>query len=148
MIERLVEESDKDLLLDLYRHLHRADQPLPDEPDLETAWLDFIRNPMVKCFVIEDLGLLICSCVLSLTPNLTRGCRPFGLIENVVTRAEYRRKGLGRRVISNALEFAWESNCYKVMLMTGRKDQAVYDFYASCGFSGDEKRAFIARRKG
>ena len=148
MIERTANLDDRDLVLDLYKHLHESDEAFPELEVLDSAWTQLIDNELTHCFVIEDSGLLVCSCILSLTPNLTRGCRPFGLIENVVTRAEHRRKGLGRRVISNALEFAWEANCYKVMLMTGRKDQAVYDFYASCGFSGDEKRAFIARRKG
>ena len=44
-----------------------------------------------------------------------------------------------------ALRFAWDSRCSKVMLMTGRKDEAVLRFYERAGCSRDAKQAFIAR---
>jgi GNAT superfamily N-acetyltransferase len=53
--------------------------------------------------------------------------------------------GWGRAVLAEALAFAWSENCYKVMLLTGRKDEGVLNFYKSSGFNSDEKRAFIAR---
>jgi hypothetical protein len=43
------------------------------------------------------------------------------------------------------LDFAWSQGCYKVMLMTGRKDEATFRFYESAGFSRDGKQAFIAK---
>ena len=39
------------------------------------------------------------SCALSVVPNLTRGCQPYGVIENVVTHADYRGKGYGKKVV-------------------------------------------------
>jgi hypothetical protein len=31
------------------------------------------------------------------------------------------------------------------MLLTGRKDEAIFNFYESAGFNRDEKQAFVAR---
>jgi GNAT superfamily N-acetyltransferase len=83
--------------------------------------------------------------MLSIIPNLSRGCRPYGLVENVVTHEGFRRKGCGTAVLAKALALARESGCYKVMLLTGRKDEGIFRFYESAGFDGNDKRAFLAR---
>ena len=67
---------------------------------------------------------LVASCSINLVANLTRGCRPFALIENVVTHSEHRGRGYGQALLAHAQAFAWGQGCYKVMLMTGRKDEA------------------------
>jgi len=88
---------------------------------------------------------LVASCTLTVIPNLTRGCRPYGVIENVVTHADHRRQGHGRAVLNEALRQAWAEGCYKVMLLTGRKDEATLHFYESAGFDPSAKQAFIAK---
>jgi GNAT superfamily N-acetyltransferase len=80
-----------------------------------------------------------------MVPNLTRACRPYGVIENVVTLADRRGRGLGKAVLAQALSVAWGQGCYKVMLMTGRKDEATYRFYEAAGFNRHDKQAFIAK---
>ena len=85
------------------------------------------------------------TCTLILVPNLTRGGRPYGLIENVVTHPDYRRRGLGTSVLKRALQAAWERNCYKVMLLTGSKNEATLRFYEKAGFARGVKTGFVAR---
>lgn len=36
-------------------------------------------------------------------------------------------------------------DCYKVMLMTGRRDEATLRFYEAAGFSRNAKQAFVAK---
>ncbi len=91
------------------------------------------------------LGDLVASCTIMVIPNLTRGCRPYGLIENVVTHADHQKQGWGKAVLARALDFAWQQNCYKVMLTTGRKDDATLQFYEGAGFDRHDKQAFVAR---
>jgi GNAT superfamily N-acetyltransferase len=66
------------------------------------------------------------------------------VIENVVTHAAHRRKGIGTQVLRAALQTAWDQDCYKVMLLTGRKDEATYRFYEQAGFRREVKTGFVA----
>ena len=59
-----------------------------------------------------------------------------------MTHADFRRRGLGGALIRHALGVAWEQRCYKVMLMTGRKE--THSFYEQCGFRKDVKTGFVA----
>ena len=86
------------------------------------------------------------SCTLTVIPNLTRGCRSYGVIENVVTHASPTAiKGYGKAILAQALSHAWSVGCYKVMLLTGRKTQTTFKFYESVGFDRHGKQAFIAK---
>jgi GNAT superfamily N-acetyltransferase len=144
-ISRNIRPDELDALLELYKHLHTKDAPPPARPQLCSVWESFLSNPLLHCFVIELDGRLVSSCVLAIIPNLTHGARPYGLIENVVTHADYRQRGLGTAVLQHALQAAWQTDCYKVMLLTGRKDPAVHRFYEHVGFRRDEKTGYIAR---
>jgi GNAT superfamily N-acetyltransferase len=137
--------SELDALLALYAHLHESDLPLPPRPEVEKVWNEARANPRSLYLGGFEQGQLVSSCTILVIPNLTRACRPYGVIENVVTHAAYRGKGWGRRVLQAALAFAWEQQCYKVMLLTGRKDAATLRFYEGAGFSRDGKTGFLAK---
>jgi GNAT superfamily N-acetyltransferase len=131
-------------ILALYAELSATDL-LPGAAEAAQTWLQILTSEMVSVHVAACDGCVVSTCVLVIVPNLTRGMRPFALIENVVTLQRVRGQGLGRRVIQAAFDRAWAAGCYKVMLLTGRKDPAVLGFYESCGFSRG-KTAFEIRR--
>jgi GNAT superfamily N-acetyltransferase len=141
---RPIEAHELDDLLQLYRHLHPKDAPLPPPSELAELWHEICANPWLHYFGAEIDGQLVSSCTLTIIPNLTRGARPYGLIENVVTHPDYRRRGLGKAVLQHALYVAWEANCYKVMLLTGSKQPEVLQFYEEAGFKRNVKTGFIA----
>lgn len=140
--------TELDDLLGLYRHMHVSDTPLPVREQVESCWREILADPRMRCFGVFVEAQLVSSCTLGIIPNLTRGCRPYGLIENVVTHADFRRMGYGKAVLIHALAYAWEQSCYKVMLLTGRKNEATYAFYESAGFDRHAKQAFIAKPAG
>jgi GNAT superfamily N-acetyltransferase len=142
---RPARESDLADLLVLYQHLNRSDPPLGTET-AEKIWGDLLGRPGVTVYVAELAGRLTGSCMLVIVPNLTRGGRPYALIENVVTHEAHRGLGIGQAVLSAGINHAWRENCYKIMLMTGRKDEAINRFYEKAGFRRDEKTAFTLRR--
>jgi GNAT superfamily N-acetyltransferase len=144
MTVRLAKLNDLAQLLELYKDLHAADQALPPQSVVEKAWSDILSNPWQHIFLVEQDGQLVSSCVLQVVPNLTRGARPYGLIENVVTRKDMRGQGLGSQVLKAALDLAWEKGCYKVMLLTGRKDTEVFRFYEKVGFKAGVKTGYVA----
>lgn len=143
---RDIKKDELNQLLDLYTHLHRKDDPLPPESILKQIWEEIITNHRLSCFILEYNSKMVCSCTLSIIPNLTRGGRPYGLIENVVTHAEYRRRGYGTAILQHALDIAWKNNCYKVMLLTGSKDPAIHQFYQKAGFEKGIKTGFVASK--
>lgn len=142
---RTVAASELDELLALYRHLHASDAPMPERRRVEACWREILDNPHLRYFGVFIENRLVSSCVLSIIPNLTRGCRPYGLIENMVTHTDFRRNGYGKAVLQHALDYAWQLNCYKVMLLTGRKNEATYAFYEAAGFDRHAKQAFLAK---
>jgi GNAT superfamily N-acetyltransferase len=131
-------------LLALYKHLHSDDEPPPTLEAAEAAWSEALANPRCRYFGGYAQGILVSSCTIMVMPNLTRGCRPYALIENVVTHQDHRNQGWGKAVLKHALDWAWAGKCYKVMLMTGRMEEPVFNFYEAAGFSRHGKQAFVA----
>ncbi|WOB07877.1 GNAT family N-acetyltransferase [Piscinibacter gummiphilus] len=145
MLIRRLQARELGELLALYAHLHSADDPLPSPPIVESVWQEMLSHPRLQCFGGRVDGALVASCTLTIIPNVTRGCRPYGVIENVVTHAGHRQQGHGRAMLAHALAHAWAEGCYKVMLMTGRTDDATLRFYESSGFDRHAKQAFISK---
>jgi len=145
---RLIRADELASLLDLYRHLNSDEPPLPAADVLDQVWGSFLNDPKIACLVGEMEGQLVASCTLVIIPNLTRGARPYGLIENVVTHADYRQKGIGSALLRHALGLAWEQDCYKVMLLTGRKQAETLRFYEKAGFKRGVKTGFVAKPEG
>lgn len=139
--------ADHDLpeMLNLYRHLH------PHDPELETAtaarvWSTLLASGFMTVIVAQATDRLVASCTLAIVPNLSRGGRSYGVIENVVTHADHRKRGLGRRVLAHACDMAWQADCYKVLLATGSKQETTLRFYEGAGFERGGKTYFEIRR--
>jgi GNAT superfamily N-acetyltransferase len=142
---RSAAEHDLPAVLNLYRHLH------PHDPQLETAaaervWSTLLTSSFMTVIVAQAAEMLVSSCTLAIVPNLSRGGRSFGVIENVVTHADYRRLGLGGQVLAHALDVAWQADCYKVLLATGSKREPTLRFYEGAGFLRGVKTYFEVRR--
>src|SRR5690606_27450683 len=143
---RVLVKEDLDSLLELYEHLHIKDSPRPERKAIESVWSQALGSDNIRYFGYFDSGHLVSSCTVAIIPNLTRACRPYALVENVVTHSDFRCRGYGKAVLQAALDFAWERNCYKVMLMTGRLDEGTFRFYESVGFRRDKKQAFVVEQ--
>jgi GNAT superfamily N-acetyltransferase len=142
---REIRNTELASLLELYTQLHESDSPRPPATIIEATWNEIQHNKNIRYFGVFIDGALVSTCTIAVIPNLTRSCRPYGLIENVVTASTHRKQGLGKLVLQAALDFAWQRDCYKVMLMTARLDEPTLRFYESAGFSRNDKQAFIAR---
>lgn len=134
--------SDLHGLLELYLHLHETALP-EDSEALRSAWSRIMADENHHVIVDEMNGELLASCVCVIVPNLTRGARPYALVENVVTRADCRRQGHASACLDRARAIARGMNCYKIMLMTGAKSEETLGFYRKCGYNDADKTAFI-----
>lgn len=139
---REITRDDFDGLLRLYMELH--DNPFPEKDEhVMAVWERIISDNDHHIIVADEDGVIAASCVCVIIPNLTRGQRPYAFIENVVTSAKYRRKGLATACLDYARELARKENCYKMMLLTGSKDRGVLEFYEKAGYNSSDKTAFI-----
>ena len=103
-----------------------------------------LSHPGTTIYGAEVDGRIRSMLTLHLLPNVTWVGRPYGLVENVITDAGYRKKGLGKTVMLHALGEAQAAGAYKVMLMTGVQ-RAATGFYEACGFESTGKIGFQIR---
>jgi GNAT superfamily N-acetyltransferase len=133
---RLANANDLDALLDLYTHLHSSETKPPIDEKVLKTWGQILTDPRISCFVLSENSKLVSTCLLDIVPNLTRGIRPFGVLQNVVTSTEARGRGLGAKLIREALKFAWANDCYQVLVQTGQPE--AIPFYEKLGFRQDK----------
>jgi GNAT superfamily N-acetyltransferase len=143
---RPAKESDLESLLSLYSELNRDDDLLQADLVCE-KYAEILAHPGLTIFLALDEETPVATASLIVIPNLTRGGRPYALIENVVSAASHRGQGFGKAAVCHAIQAAWEAGCYKAMRLTGRSDPAIHRFYEACGFV-QNKTGFQIRRDG
>jgi len=144
MIIRKAEKKDYTQIMALYRQL-QPDDPVVEESKGKPVFENIIESGTNLLLVAEIHNSIIASCYLNIIPNLTRNLRPYAVIENVITDQDYRNRGIGKAIMHYAINRAWEAGCYKVMLLTGRKEESTLKFYRSCGLESGLKTAFITK---
>ncbi|MDE6942439.1 MAG: GNAT family N-acetyltransferase [Lachnospiraceae bacterium] len=139
---REITKNDFDRLLRLYMQLH--DNPFPEKSERVLAvWNNILADENHHIIVAEEDGNIVSSCVCVIIPNLTRGQRPYAFVENVITDEKYRKKGLATACLDYARELAQRKNCYKMMLLTGARQESTLRFYEQAGYNKNDKTAFI-----
>ncbi|HNY29261.1 MAG TPA: GNAT family N-acetyltransferase [Fibrobacteria bacterium] len=144
--ERVAVRDDLPGLLELYRQL------TPDDPPLEPSkardiWRTIESNDDLRYFVAVDGRDVVSSCNIAIVPNLTRSGASWAIIENVVTHEAWRRRGIARRLMGMAIDFAKARGCYKVCLLSNHTRAEAHAFYESLGFSGTAKVGFHMKLK-
>ena len=139
---REAEEKDLQEILALYLYLHETSVPEMSE-HLTGTWKQIMQDRNHHLIVKTVNGEIVSSCVCVIIPNLTRNLRPYAFVENVVTHAKYRGRGYATECLHYAREIAKQENCYKMMLLTGSKEQKTLDFYKNAGYNSTDKMAFI-----
>ncbi len=141
---REAKREDLNALLHLYLSLHEKEIP-EDSQNLRDTWNQILEDANHHLLVYELEGKIVSSLACVIIPNLTRGARPYALVENVVTLEDCRGRGYATECLRRARQIAEECGCYKIFLMTGAKKESTLNFYRNAGFDSDEKTAFICR---
>ncbi len=58
----------------------------------------------------------------------------FAILENIVVHPDYKRMGIGRAMINEAMQIASDNRCYKIMLSSNEKREEAHAFYDSLDF--------------
>lgn len=135
-------ENDLQEILELYLYLH--EKAVPEmSVYLADTWRQILQDENHHLIVNVVDGKIVSSCVCVIIPNLTRNVRPYAFVENVVTHSDYRQKGYASECLNYAKKIAEKQNCYKMMLLTGSREQKTLDFYKNAGYNNTDKIAFI-----
>ena len=139
---REINSQDFEGLMALYTQLHN--NPMPKRTaEIEALWQQILEDRSHHIIVAEEDGKIVASCVCVIIPNLTHGQRPYAFVENVITDVAYRKRGLATACLDYAKEIAERENCYKMMLLTGSKEESTLKFYERAGYNRKDKTAFI-----
>ncbi|MGN0273125.1 MAG: GNAT family N-acetyltransferase [Lachnospiraceae bacterium] len=139
---REIKDSDYEGLMKLYMQLHENSFPEKDSAMME-LWDRLLGDEDHHIIVAEENGEIVSSCVCVIIPNLTHHQQPYALIENVITDKGYRKRGLATACLDYAKDLAIKENCYKMMLLTGSKQESTLQFYQQAGYNRNDKTAFI-----
>lgn len=132
-------ELDVPALLALYAELHPAD-PQPAAQTAHEVWLAIEAQAGRTILVAEADGAdsgartVVGTVDCAVLPNLTRGARPFALVENVVVAGGHRRSGIGSALLDAAVALAQQAGCYKIQLLSRAERHGAHAFYESYGF--------------
>ena len=147
MIIRKAKGADANQLKTLYFE-YLTHFPPKEEQDM-SLWQSllekFEKDENMYLLVAEEDGKVVSSVQMAIIESLTHNVSPFAVIENVVTHADYRNRGLASSLLEKASEIARERRCYKVFLETGSNKESTLNFYKNNGFAIDEKHSCLKR---
>ena len=144
-VARLARLSDLPSLLSLFEVSEVSAVAQPRER-AESIWQETLTQPGISVFLSDDRDRIAATCMLVIAPNLLRGGRRHGFLENVVTHPELRGQGHGKAVVRAALIHAWAADCHHVLMQSGRADPRVHVFYEGLGFRPGLRVAYVATR--
>jgi GNAT superfamily N-acetyltransferase len=141
---RMVNKNDLPALQELYLELHDT-EIIPITSESMQLWENILNDHDYHIIIGEEMGKIVSSVTLVIIKNLSRQMKPHALIENMVTSPEYRNKGYARLLLNKAIEIAKEKNCYRVMFISGSKNESTTNFYVNSGFSNTEQYAYVMK---
>ncbi|MFI7553201.1 GNAT family N-acetyltransferase [Micromonospora sediminimaris] len=116
----------------LYAELHPADPMLSHEQAMQT-WQEIIGQAGRTLLIALREETAVGTVDSIVVPNLTRGGRPYMLVENVVVARSARRQGVAGRMFNALIDLARAVGCYKVQLLSHVDRCDAHRFYESRG---------------
>ncbi|WP_328849562.1 GNAT family N-acetyltransferase [Micromonospora zamorensis] len=100
----------------------------------ERAFADISADPRNQLIVAEQDAELVGCLQITYIPGLGRHGAERSLIESVRVRSDRRGQGLGRELMTWAIDQARERGCALVQLTTDKTREDAHRFYLSLGF--------------
>ena len=143
LIIRRAEVNDLKQILVLYEQLE-IDQKCSISPDAAKAIFNKIQNyPDYDIYIAVTDGKIVGTFSLAILDNIAHMGACSGLVEDVVVAEDYRHKGVGRQMMTYAMDRCKQKGCYKLALSSNVKRVDVHKFYESLGFKAHGYSFFI-----
>lgn len=134
----MVKEDIPDLAL-LYKQFWNEDSTIEL---METKFLKLSDNPNYIFINALEGNNLIGSVSGIICEELYGECKPFMVIENLIVDHEYKRKGIGKALMTEIEQRAIENDCYQIFLITHNDRLEAISFYESLGFNPNTHKGF------
>ncbi|MBX7268286.1 GNAT family N-acetyltransferase [Micromonospora sp. Llam7] len=136
VIFREAVQADLPAVLDLLADdvLGRARDVGEVDATYEKAFADITADPRNHLVVAEFCGELVGCMQLTYIPGLGRHGSERLLVESVRVRSDQRGRGLGRQMMTWAIERARQRGCGLVQLTTDKSRHDAHRFYLGLGF--------------
>lgn len=108
----------------------------PNDPELVGAELERIAQDDHYFLAVACEGDEIVGSVMGiLCRDICKGCRPFLVIENVITKNGCRGKGVGKLLFQEVEQWGKAHSCAYSMLVSGCGRTGAHVFYEKIGYS-------------
>jgi GNAT superfamily N-acetyltransferase len=111
-----------------------------------------IQERMAQQYIAATDAVFVAEMAGKVVGLLTFHCTPLihadgflGRITSMVVATDYRRHGVGKRLIDAAEEFAWSHGCERIEVTSGDHRADAHAFYESVGFRVDCRRFLKSR---
>jgi GNAT superfamily N-acetyltransferase len=105
--------------------------------DVEQAALIFQKiksYPDYHIYVAESDGKIVGTYSLTVLDNLVHSGAKTGIIEAVVVKTDCQGNGIGKAMMTHAIDLCREKKCYKAVLSSSSKRTKAHQFYEGLGF--------------
>jgi GNAT superfamily N-acetyltransferase len=129
---RRAELTDLRQLIELFNEMHEESDIVSAEA--QQTLIEVLAESNRAVLVAEIDGVVVGTVDVAVHGNLSRGMKPWAIVENVMVTEAARRKGVARALMTSAEHFARESGCYKIQLVSGIENHASHHLYRLLGY--------------
>lgn len=97
-----------------------------------------------KLLTIEVNDEVVCTMTAIVCRNLVGQGRPYMILDNIATHPKYVKKGLAKTLYQEALAWAKELGCSKILVVSNKRFKAE-KFYTALGLEGNSSKVYIQR---
>ena len=115
-----------------------------DERLIQAQLARLASQPGTTVLVADDDGAVLALLCFSIIP-LLHVSGGLGRISALVVDSQFKGLGVGRRLVAEAEEFAWNNDCARIEITSGDHRPDAHAFYEAIGYKQDSRR-FIKLR--
>lgn len=128
--------EDTEALVGLLAELFALEADFAPDPERQRRGLALMLDGCLKhkCVKVAVRGGLVVGmvCVQTLVSTAEGGM--VGLVEDMVVRPDHRGRGVGRRLLEAAGQWAETRGLLRLQLLADRENRPALDFYVRCGW--------------
>jgi GNAT superfamily N-acetyltransferase len=131
--------NDLPELVELLNDLFTQDiEFVPDFKKQKSGLEAIINNPEIgEILVLKSDGKILGMVSLLYSISTALGGK-VAILEDMIIHQDYRQKGLGKELLSEAIRFSKERNCLRLTLLTDFNNDNAIQFYQQFGFKKSE----------